>query len=68
MEKRVDLCYPEQETWFICWDNERQNIMAYDSITPIQCLGTKWVEIDYYIVKDLWIEVLNNNGIDTEYL
>ncbi len=68
MEKRVDLCYPEQETYFICWDNERENIMAYDSVTLIQCLGTKWDEIDYYIVKDLWIEVLNNNGIDTEYL
>jgi len=68
MEKRVDLCYPEQETYFICWDNERQNIKSYDSVTPIQCLGTKWDEIDYYIVKDLWLEVLNNNGIDIEYL
>ena len=68
MEKRVDLCYTEQETYFICWDNERQNIKSYDSVTPIQCLGTKWDEIDYYIIKDLWLEVLNNNGIDTEYL
>jgi len=42
--------------------------MAYDSVTPIQCLGTKWEEIDYYIVKDLWLEILNNNGIDTEFL
>lgn len=68
MEKRIDLCYPEQETWFICWNNERENIIAYDSVTPAQCLGTKWGEIDYYIVKDLWLEVLNNNDIDTEYL
>lgn len=68
MKKKLDLCYPEQETYFICWDNKRKNIMAYDSVTPIQCLGTKWEEIDYYIVKDLWLEILNNNGIDTEFL
>lgn len=42
--------------------------MAYDSVTPTQCLGTKWKEIDYYIVKDLWLEILSNNGIDTEFL
>lgn len=64
MEKRVDLCYPEQETWFICWDKERKNIMAYDSILTTQCLSTKWLEIDYYIIENLWIEVLYNNGIE----
>jgi len=68
MEKIVNLSYPEQETYFICWDNERQNIMAYDSVTPQQCLSTKWIEIDYYINKDLWIEVLSDYNIDTTYL
>jgi len=68
MEKRVNLYYPKQETYFICWDNERQNIMAYDSVTPKQCLSTKWTEIDYYINKDLWLKVLSDYNIHTEYL
>jgi len=27
-------------------------------------LSTKWLEIDYYIIENLWIEVLYNNGIE----
>lgn len=68
MEKKINICYPEQETYFICWDKERKNITSYDSVSPVQCLSTKWDEIDYFIEKDLWINVLNDNNIETDYL
>ena len=68
MKKRVDIYYPEQETYFICWDNERQNIKSYDSVAPQQCFSTNWQEIDYFTDKDLWIEVLVKNNLETKYL
>jgi len=57
------VCYPENELWFICWDNDRENIMAYASIMPTQCMETVWTEVDYYDDEAEWIVVLIENGI-----
>ena len=34
--QNTKICYPANETWFICWDDTRENIMAYGSILPTQ--------------------------------
>ena len=68
MIKQTHLCYPDVETWFICWNDERTEIKAYGSITPQQCLGTNWNEIDYCTNEAEWLEVLLDNGIHTDDL
>jgi len=62
--KNTSVCYPTNETWFICWDNTRAEIMAYGSILSSQCLETPWVEIDYYDNEEQWAEILIENGIN----
>ena len=66
MIEKTDLCYPEVKTWFICWNDERTEIKSYGSITPQQCLGTTWNEVDYYTNEAEWLEVLLQNGINPE--
>ena len=62
--KNTSVCYPTNEIWFICWDNNRTEIKAYGSILPTQCLETPWVEIDYYDNEEQWAEILIENGIN----
>jgi hypothetical protein len=62
--KNTSICYPPNETWFICWDNTRAEIKAFGSILTDQCLETPWVEIDYYNNEEQWIEILVKNGIN----
>ena len=62
--QNTKICYPENETWFICWDNTRENIMAYGSILPTQCMETHWTEVDYYDNEASCAEVLIENGIN----
>ena len=62
--RNTQICYPTEETWFICWDNTRKNIMAYASILPSQCMETIWTEIDYYDNEAEWVEILIDNGIN----
>ena len=60
----TEICYPTEETWFICWDNARENITAYGSILPSQCMETAWTEIDYYDNEAEWVDVLLDNNIN----
>ena len=62
--RNTKLCYPSQETWFICWSDDRGVITAYGSIMPTQCMETHWCEVDYYDNQESWAEVLLNNGIN----
>jgi len=62
----TELKYPEVETWFICWDNERTEIIGYGSILPTQCMQTAWVEVDYYTDETVWLAILLENGIDPD--
>ncbi len=38
--RNTNICYPKQETWFICWDDKRGKIKAYGSINTNQCMDT----------------------------
>jgi hypothetical protein len=62
--KETKLCYPTVETWFICWDDDREQIRAYGSILPSQCMETPYNEVDYYTEESEWAEVLLANGIN----
>ena len=52
------LEYPESQTWFICWDNERVEVKAYGYIETTQCLETPWFEVDYYTNEGDWLVIL----------
>ncbi len=62
--RNAQLCNPSQETWFICWNDERSEIKAYSSVDPTGCLDTFWDEVDYYLNEAEWLAVLLKNGID----
>ncbi len=62
--RNTKLCYPSQETWFICWDGNRTQIKAYGSILPSQCMETQFVQIDYYDNEQDWAKVLLDNDIN----
>ncbi len=63
-ESFTEFCYPEQLTYYICWDNDRISIQSYGEIAQTQCLYTHWVEIDYYEDETTWLQVLVDNGIN----
>jgi|AntRauMFilla1563_2_1112583.scaffolds.fasta_scaffold48532_2 hypothetical protein len=60
------LCYPEFQTWFICWNDLRSEIKAYGPIGPEQCMDTPWNEIDYYLDENVWKQLLIENGIEVD--
>ena len=62
--KNTKICYPAVETWFIAWDDSRDNVMAYGSILPTQCMETPWTQVDYYDDEAEWAAILLENGID----
>ena len=61
--KNTKICYPTNEVWFICWDDNRTNITAYGSILPTQCMDSPWNQVDYYDNEASWLKVLLDNGI-----
>ena len=64
MLKSTKLNYPSVETWFIGWDNDREEIKTYDLVLPTQCMIGPWDEMDYYTNEAEWLEVLLENGIN----
>tara|TARA_R110000772_G_scaffold231724_1_gene342947 strand:+ start:1982 stop:2257 length:276 start_codon:yes stop_codon:yes gene_type:complete len=60
------ICYPTNETWFVCWNDERTSVTAYGSVLHTQCMESKWTEVDYYHTEEEWSECLSNNGIILE--
>ena len=66
MGKRLE--YPEQLTYFICWDDSRSEIKSFSVINTNQTLETYWDVVDYYTDKSQWETVLLNNGISSDDL
>tara|TARA_R110000823_G_C15838499_1_gene490951 strand:- start:74 stop:274 length:201 start_codon:yes stop_codon:yes gene_type:complete len=62
--KETELYYPTVETWFICWEDTRENIKAFGSVMPNQCMDTFWNEVDYYTNESDWLAILIENGIN----
>ena len=58
------ISHPNNETFFIIWNNERTKINGYGSVLPGQEMETKHTEVDTYLVESEWIQLLLDNGID----
>ena len=46
MIKTSKLNYPTVDTWFIAWDNNRENIKAFGMVATTQCMISPWDEMD----------------------
>ena len=64
MIKTSKLNYPTVDTWFIAWDNNRENIKAFGMVATTQCMISPWDEMDYFTNEAEWLEVLLENGIN----
>ena len=60
----TQISYPNAETWFICWNDERNEITAYGSVLPTQVMETAWHQLDYFDNKNSYEAVLLENGIE----
>jgi len=58
--RNTKLCYPSQETWFICWSDDRVVITAYGSVLETQCMESKYCQVDYYTSEEDWNEIILN--------
>ena len=62
MGKKLE--YPEQLTYYICWDDSRSELKTYGSVNTNQVLTSPWNIVDFYTDKSSWRTILVNNGID----
>ena len=59
-----EICYPTQETWFICFATaEKLVVEAYVSIDTDECLVTPWETIEEYTSQQEWEDRLAEYGI-----
>jgi hypothetical protein len=56
------LEFPQVDTYFIAWDNERIEIMANGLVLTTQVMETLLSEVDYYTDKEKYNIVLINNN------
>ena len=61
--KTTEYCYPNKDTYFIGWDDNREIIKTYGIVLTTQCLGTVWKELDLYENEQEWLDTLLENGI-----
>ena len=62
MGKKLE--YPEQLTYYICWDDSRSELKTYGSVNTNQVLTSPWNVVDFYTDKSSWRTILVNNGIN----
>ena len=66
MGKKLE--YPEQLTYYICWDDSRSELKTYGSVNTNQVLTSPWNVVDYYTDKSQWETILLNNGVSSDDL
>tara|TARA_R100000697_G_scaffold94073_1_gene105947 strand:- start:430 stop:642 length:213 start_codon:yes stop_codon:yes gene_type:complete len=62
MGKKLE--YPEQLTYYICWDDSRSELKTYGTVNTNQVLTSPWNVVDFYTDMSSWRTILVNNGID----
>jgi len=62
MGKKLE--YPEQLTYYICWDDSRSELKTYGTVNTNQVLTSPWNVVDFYTDMSQWRTILVNNGID----
>lgn len=61
-----EIRYPEEATYYICFDDLRTEVKSYGLVQPDQVLTTIWI-FDKYLDKVLWLAELANWGITPEF-
>jgi len=59
----LNIIYPEQTTYFICYNSDRSEVTSYGSVEPTTQMGTGQPILDQYLDEDEWLAVLLENGI-----
>ena len=59
------LEFPEVDTYFIAWNNERTEIQANGLVLTTQVMETLLIEVDYYTDEKEYKQILLKNGIET---
>ena len=58
------IIYPTQTTYFICYNADRVDVMAYGSVEPTQQMETGQPILDTYLDESEWKNVLLEKGIN----
>ena len=58
------IIYPTQTTYFICYNADRVDVMAYGSVEPTQQMETGQPILDTYLDKSEWLAILLEKGIN----
>ena len=58
------IIYPTQTTYFICYNENRVDVMAYGSVEPTQQMETGQPILDTYLDESEWLAVLLERGIN----
>ena len=59
-----EICYPTEETWFICFATDSKLVVkAYASFNIDECVDTPWETIELYTSQQEWEDRLAEYGI-----
>ena len=61
-----EIRYPEETTYYICFDDLRTEVKSYGIVETNQVLTTIWI-FDKYTDKAVWLAELANWGITPEF-
>ena len=59
-----EIKYPTQTTYFICYNADRVDVMAYGSVEPDQWMETGQPILDTYLDESEWLAILLERGIN----
>lgn len=60
----LNISYPEQTTYFICYNVDRSEVTSYGSVEPSIQMETGQPILDQYLDETEWLAILLENGID----
>ena len=60
----LNISYPEQTTYFICYNVDRSEVTSYGSVEPSIQMETGRPILDQYLDETEWLAILLENGID----
>ena len=62
----LEIRYPKETTYFICYNTDRSQITAYGIVEPTQVMKTGQPILEEYLDKYEWLSILLAAGIELE--
>ena len=59
-----EIIYPKQTTYYICYNDNKEKVMAYGSVEPNLQMQTGQPIMDVYTDYQEWLDAMLNNGIN----